>query len=147
MNSNPLRPDSLEKAPPEVVEYVRNLEGRIAELEQKLGVPRTRTFRADAAGDYDDELGRDGGGGPILGIIWFRDFSAKVCYFSGMISLVPVAGLLFGPVAVVFFMFAIITAYKNNSTLGLWEAFRGVAGGMIGGGYNTLMFLHLTKLI
>ena len=60
-------------------------------------------------------------------------------YYMGVFSVLPVAGILLGPVAVGLGIYGLIQRKKKEQKSGLWMGRIGIAVGMLGSGVQTIV--------
>jgi uncharacterized protein YqgC (DUF456 family) len=67
-------------------------------------------------------------------------------YYMGVFSVLPVAGILLGPVAVILGVYGLIQRKKNNQTPGLWMGRIGITVGILGSSIQTLvLYINLFR--
>ena len=60
-------------------------------------------------------------------------------YYMGVFSVLPVAGILLGPVAVVTGIYGLLQRSKKNEDSGLWMGRVGIVVGMLGAGIQMIV--------
>ena len=60
-------------------------------------------------------------------------------YYMGVFSVLPVAGILLGPVAVVMGIYGLLQRRKKNQDSGLWMGRVGIVVGMLGSGIQMIV--------
>ena len=60
-------------------------------------------------------------------------------YYMGVFSVLPVAGILLGPLAVVLGVYGLIQRKRKNQKSGLWMGRIGIIVGMLGAGIQTIV--------
>lgn len=60
-------------------------------------------------------------------------------YYMGVFSVLPVAGIVLGPLAVVLGIYGLIQRRKKNQDSGLWMGRVGIVVGMLGAGMQAIV--------
>ncbi|MAA80201.1 MAG: hypothetical protein CL916_13185 [Deltaproteobacteria bacterium] len=60
-------------------------------------------------------------------------------YYMGVFSVLPVAGIILGPLAVVVGIYGLIQKRKKKQDSGLWMGRTGIVVGMLGSGIQTIV--------
>ena len=68
-------------------------------------------------------------------------------YYTGVFSVLPVAGILLGPVAVLLGVYGLIVRKKRNQESGLWMGRIGIIVGMLGAGTQAIvLYLNVFRI-
>jgi hypothetical protein len=109
---------------PEEVEVARR---RPREDDDEVEVVRPRRRRVEVDEDYEE---RDEGN-PVSVIIPYKNARALIAYYLGIFSLIPIAGLLLGPPAVLFGILGIRYVSKHPAAHGTGHALAGIIIGSL----------------
>ena len=92
----------------------------------------------DEPDDYDDlppERGRDKprrkGGDGFARVVPYRNGPALAAYYCGVFGLIPIVGLLLGPIAFILGIIGFVKARKNPEARGTGHAIAGIILGII----------------
>lgn len=67
-------------------------------------------------------------------------------YYMGVFSVLPVAGIILGPIAVVLGVYGLALRKKENQTAGLWMGRVGLIVGALGSGLQVLiLYINLFR--
>ena len=68
-------------------------------------------------------------------------------YYMGVFSVLPVAGILLGPLALIFGIIGLIQRKKKNQDSGLWMGRIGIVVGMLGAGVQSIvLYLNIFRI-
>jgi hypothetical protein len=98
--------------------------------------PRRRRPRDE---DEDEDQGYKG----VSGLIPYKNGLALAAYYCGVFSLIPVLGLLLGPVALILGIMGVRYAQKNTRARGTGHAIAGIVLGSL----STLLYWGLVILL
>jgi hypothetical protein len=71
----------------------------------------------------------DGGVGTLIP---YRNPKALIGYYMGFVALIPVLGVIFGPIAIILGILGVIYANRNPQAKGMVHAIVGIILGVIG---------------
>jgi hypothetical protein len=96
--------------------------------------PRQRRF--DKEEDFDDDevarrIRKDLDDGGVSTIIPYKNAMALIAYYLGVFSLIPIAGLLLGPAALVLGILGLRYANKHPTAKGTGHAIAGIVLGLL----------------
>jgi hypothetical protein len=93
--------------------------------------PVKRRRPADYDDDYDDDRA-DYDDDPVQTIVPYKNVRALLAYYCGIFSLIPIAGFLIGPAAILLGILGYRYGSKNPSAKGAGHAVAGIVFGVIG---------------
>lgn len=68
-------------------------------------------------------------------------------YYMGVFSVLPVAGILLGPLAVVLGVYGLMQRRKRKEESGLWMGRIGIVVGMLGAGIQTIvLYINIFRI-
>jgi hypothetical protein len=87
--------------------------------------PRRARRRRDEEDDDDDD------GDAVSTIIPYKNPKALAAYYCGVFSLVPILGLLLGPIALIFGILGMLSVSRHPSAKGTGHAIAGIILGFL----------------